>query len=195
MLYLVVIILAIIIGLLRGGELDRLSHISIKGVLLFAIALILRALVWIAGTYNVSFFVQFSSIFIIVSYCLLIFAALENIKLPGIKYLTLGVFLNFFVMLFNGVRMPVLMRENALLNSMNAQTLRQDQGIMHVLMGEETLFAYLGDVISLPEPFSESSMLSVGDILILIGIFILIQHGMLKSGRFSDDQNEILSEI
>ena len=41
MLYLIIIIFAIIIGLLRGGELERLSHVSIDGVHVFVAPLLL----------------------------------------------------------------------------------------------------------------------------------------------------------
>jgi hypothetical protein len=180
MLYLIIVIFAVIIGLLRGGELERLSHISIDGVHIFIAALLLRGLLWVFEIMDLSIFLKYSSIILIVSYFLLILASFKNITLPGFKYVTLGVLLNSFVITVNGGKMPVLITKQ-IAQHMNAASLSgQGQNVIYSLKDSKTLFAFLGDVIPLPKPLPETSILSVGDIMIFIGLIILIQKTMIE---------------
>jgi len=180
MLYLIIIIFAIIIGLLRGGELERLSHVSIDGVHIFVAALLLRGVLWVFEMMDLSLFMEYSAMILIVSYFLLIFASFKNMRLPGFKYVTLGVLLNSFVIIVNGGKMPVLITKQ-IAQHMNATTLSiQGKNMIYSLKNSETLFAFLGDVIPLPKPLPETSILSVGDIMIFIGLVILIQKTMME---------------
>ena len=184
MLYISIIIIGIICGLLRGGELNKLANISIEGVLLFAIALFLRVGVWAAELLGFSGMLRYSPHLIIISYLLLIFVSLQNIKLPGFKYIILGLLLNAFVIILNGGRMPVLIKQGLIGNINSGGFPNIENGGLHYLMDNSTLFAFLGDVISLPWPFPANQLLSVGDIIILVGLFILIQKTMMKEEPF-----------
>jgi hypothetical protein len=191
MLYLMIIILAIIIALLRGGELESLYHISIEGVYFFAAALLLRGFVLLFETIDFLFFPECSPVLIIISYFLLIVASIQNRKLPGFKYITLGVLMNAFVILVNGGKMPVLINQQMAQGMDATSLLGQAQNVVHSLKGHETLFAFLGDVISLPKPFPDTSILSVGDIMIFIGLFILIQKTMMSEEINSINKEQI----
>jgi hypothetical protein len=180
MLYLIIIIFSIIIALLRGGELERLAHISIDGVYVFAAALLLRVLIWIFEMIGFSPFPQYSSILLIVSYLLLIIICFKNIELPGFKYITLGVILNSFVIIVNGGKMPVIISEQVKQYINVANLPGSGHNIIYTLRNSETLFAFLGDVINLPKPLPANSILSVGDILIFVGLFVLIQKTMME---------------
>lgn len=182
MLYLIIIIFSIIIALLRGGELERLAHISIDGVYVFAAALFLRVLIWIFEMIGFSTFPQYSSILLIVSYLLLIFVCFKNIDLPGFKYITLGVIFNSFVIIINNGKMPVIINKQIeqYINPANLPGSGPD--LIYTLRNNETLFAFLGDVITLPKPLPDTSILSVGDIMIFIGLFVFIQKTMSEEG-------------
>lgn len=180
MLYLMILIVAMIIGLLRGGELNSLYRISIEGVSLFAAALILRISIWFVEYTKLSFFFPYVTIIIMISYFLLIFASIKNMKLPGFKYITLGILLNSFVILANQGKMPVLINQG-LAQHINPNTLMENsRSMIHYLKNGGTLFAFLGDVLPLPNPFPENAILSVGDILIFVGILIFVQKTMLR---------------
>jgi len=180
MLYLIIVIFSIIIALLRGGEMEKLSHISIDGVYIFATALLLRVLIWMFEVLGFSLLSQYSSILLIASYLLLVFISLKNINLPGFKYITLGLILNSFVIIVNGGKMPVIVNQqaNQFLNHTNL--LGNGQNLIHTLRDSNTLFAFLGDVIMLPKPLPDTSILSVGDIMIFVGLFVLIQKTMMQ---------------
>lgn len=189
MLYLMIIILAIIIGLLRGGELENLYHISLEGIYFFAAALFLRGLIWFSGMINFLAFLKYSAVLLVISYFLLIFASIRNLKSPGFKYITLGVLMNAFVILVNGGKMPVLINQQIAQHINTANLPGYGKNVIYSLKGNGTLFAFLGDVISLPQPFPDTSILSVGDIMIFIGLFILIQKTMML-----EDLNSIHKE-
>jgi hypothetical protein len=58
--------------------------------------------------------------------------------------------------------------------------LKEGTYITHTLISENTLCAFLGDVIPLPPPFPDPSVVSVGDFLMFYGVFNLIQNAMMK---------------
>lgn len=180
MLYIIIIIISTIGGLLRGGELDRLSHISIEGIFLFAIALLLRLGVWLIGILEYSSILKYAPHLIIISYLLLIFVSIRNIKLHGFKYIILGLLLNCFVIALNGGRMPVLFKQSMLENIDVTGLSGIESRVIHYFMDSNTLFAFLGDVIAMPKPFPTNNLISVGDIMIFVGLFIFIQKTMMK---------------
>jgi hypothetical protein len=190
MLYIIIIIASIIIGLLRGGELEKLSTISIWGVPLFALALLLRVLIWVFGLLDFSVLLSYSPFFIIISYLILIFVSIQNIKLPGFRYITLGLVLNSFVIIINGGQMPVLLPQEAIQNVNMTNILAEETEGLHFLINNNTLFAFLGDVIPMPKPFPDSSILSVGDIMIMVGLFMLIQKTMKQEEKLPAEDIE-----
>jgi len=181
MLYLIIITFAIIVGLLRGGEIERLSNISIKGFYLFVFALILRGSLFFVGLLKISIFFEYANIILIISYLVLIYVSLKNLRLPGFKYITMGVLLNGFVIIVNGGKMPVIINKQ-IAQYADAVTNLSEQGknLIYSINNSNALFVFLGDVLPLPSPFPESSILSVGDILIFAGLFILIQKAIIK---------------
>jgi hypothetical protein len=191
MLYVIIIITSIIIGLLRGGELEKLFTISIEGVLIFATALLLRLGVWAFDLIGIFGILNYSPYIIIISYFLLIYVSIHNIKLPGFKYIILGLILNGFVITLNGGSMPVLVKQRAITNINNTGLLDSGTRVVHSLMNDNTLFAFLGDVIAIPKPFPDTSIISVGDIMILVGLFILIQKTMMI-GEELPKEDEVL---
>lgn len=192
MLYVIIIITSIIIGLLRGGELEKLFTISIEGVLIFATALLFRLGVWAFDLIGISGILTYSPYIIIISYFLLIYVSIHNIKLPGFKYIILGLILNGFVITLNGGSMPVLMKQGAITNINNTGLLESGTRVVHSLMNDNTLFAFLGDVISIPKPFPDTSIISVGDIMILVGLFILIQKIMMSGEELPKEDEAFL---
>jgi len=191
MLYVIIIIASIIIALLRGGELEKLSTISMWGVPLFALALLLRVLIWVFGLLGFSGLLRYSPFFVIISYLLLIYASVANMKLPGFRYINLGLLLNSFVIIINGGQMPVLLPQEAIQNVNMTNILAEETEGLHFLISNNTLFAFLGDVIPMPKPFPDSSILSVGDIMIMVGLFILIQKTMKQEEKLPVEEIEI----
>jgi len=181
MLYAYIIIISIIIGLLRNGKLSSLSQISLKRIELIVLACLIQGGLIFLGSRKVKFVLDYSSYMIIFSYIVLLLAVWYNKKLKGIKIITLGIIFNFIVIVANGGHMPVLLNSlyKAGLNDF-ALVLKEGTYVTHTLITEKTLFGFLADVIPLPPPFPDPSVVSVGDFFMFYGVFNLIQNAMVK---------------
>lgn len=181
MLYVYIIIISIIIGLLRNGKLSSLSQISLKRIELIVLACLIQGGLIFLGSKKVKFVLDYSSYMIISSYIVLLLAVWYNKKLKGINFIALGIIFNFIVIVANGGHMPVLLGSlyKAGLNDF-ALVLREGIYVTHALITEKTSFRFLADVIPLPPPFPDPSVVSAGDFLMFFGVFSLIQNAMVK---------------
>lgn len=104
--------------------------------------------------------------------CALLFLAL-NRHLPGLKLVLLGLALNFAVIAANGGQMPgdPAQLARAGLLEVTLQEIAQGRWSPFGLIGEGTRLAFLGDVIFVPLPFRDPVIISVGDIVIVAGVF------------------------
>ena len=194
MLYVYIIIISIIIGLLRKGKLSSLSQISLKRIELIVLACLIQGGIIFLGSRNIKFVLDYSSYMIIFSYIVLLLAVWYNKTLKGIKIIALGIIFNFIVIVANGGHMPVLLSSlyKAGLDDF-ALLFKEGTYITHTLISENTLCAFLADVIPLPPPFPDPSVVSVGDFLLFYGVFSLIQNAMLKK-ELNPEENEQKSE-
>lgn len=194
MLYVYIIIISIIIGLLRNGKLSSLSQISLKRIELIVLSCLIQAGLIFLGSKKIKFVLDYSSYMIIFSYIILLLAVWYNKELKGIKIIALGIIFNFIVIVTNGGHMPVLLSSlyQAGLNDF-ALVLKEGIYVTHTLITEKTLFRFLADVIPLPPPFPDPSVVSVGDFLMFYGVFSLIQNAMLKK-ELNSEENEQKSE-
>ena len=181
MLYVYLIIISIIIGLLRNGKLSSLSQISLKRIELIVLAFLIQGGLVFFGTRKVKIVLDYSSYALAFSYVVLLIAVWYNEKLKGMKIIALGIAFNFMVIVANGGRMPILLGSlyKAGLDDF-ALILKEGSYVTHTLITEKTLFIFLADVIPLPSPFPDPSVISFGDFLMFCGVFSLIQNAMLK---------------
>jgi hypothetical protein len=133
------------------------------------------------GSRKVKFILNCSSYLLIFSYIVLLLAVWYNKKLAGMKIIALGIIFNFVVIVANGGYMPVLLSSlnKAGLNNF-ALVLKEGTYVTHTLISEKTLFKFLADVIPLPPPIPDPSVVSVGDFLMFYGVFSFIQNAMAK---------------
>lgn len=101
-----------------------------------------------------------------------------NMKhVKGIILLCLGYFLNLFVIIFNGGKMPVAIEYSHLFEtSYMKDALIEGKAPFHALLTEYTKFPYLADVIPVVNPSLYTAMISIGDVLIIIGAFIIVYY-------------------
>ncbi len=196
MLYVYIIIISIIIGLLRKGNLSSLSQISLKRIELIVFACLIQGGLIFLGSKKIKFILDYSSYMIIFSYIVLLLAVWYNKKLKGMKIIALGIIFNFIVIVANGGHMPVLLSSlyKAGLNDF-ALALKEGSYVTHTLITEKTLFRFLADVIPLPPPFLDPSVVSAGDFLMFYGVFSLIQNAMLKKQNSEEKEQNTEARI
>ena len=181
MLYLYIIIISILIGLFRKGTLSNLTQISLKRIELLILACLIQGGLVFFGTRKVKIVLDYSSYALIFSYMVLMLAVWYNKQLKGMNIITLGIIFNFAVIVANGGHMPVLLSSLYRVGLDDfALILKEGSYVTHTLITEKTLCAFLADVIPLPPPFPDPSVVSVGDFLMFFGVFSLIQNAMLE---------------
>ncbi|MDI3270207.1 MAG: DUF5317 domain-containing protein [Bacillota bacterium] len=160
MLWLIPIFLGMLVGVLRGGSLKSLAQTPIRGVFLVLIGVGFQvALRWIPELYQGPLHSA--------SYLFLLAFLLLNWALPGMPWLVAGTFLNGFVIIANGGKMPV---EGTFLK----HSLAAD-GI-HGLATPDTRVPFLSDWIVVPYFSGQIQILSPGDLALMVGLFWLVQQ-------------------
>lgn len=180
-----IIILALTLGMIKGGNIGKLEKLHIRGWYLLVISFTIEivSLFLISKTnYNISKILENNFFYIhIFIYSLLIIALFINRKENGLKLSLLGSVLNFLPILMNNGKMPVSVKSLEDAGLYNQITLLYDERIItHILMTENTKLSFLGDIIAIPRPYLFPKIISFGDILISLGLFILIYSYMTK---------------
>lgn len=171
------IVVAIIIAYLRKGKLKNLEYLSIKLWYLLSVAFLIQIIaIRISNLSNIVFYVLHLS-----SYVIIMYICWVNRHYIPIQIMGLGNLLNAIVIGFNEGKMPVKVPsfvENPIF----------DRG--HILMTSDTHVRFLGDIFLVRIPTIKLYMLSLGDIFLIIGVFFLIQRGMMIAPPLDEDIGE-----
>jgi hypothetical protein len=163
-----VISLAVVVGSLAGGRLDRLPHAGVRWAPLAVAGLALQ-LAPVPG--------RAALLLLYLSFGLLLAFSAANLRRPGFALILLGLVLNLTVIGANG-GMPVA--RSAIVASGQQDTLgelaQDGDGVKHHLAGPATRLLPLGDVLALPPPVKQ--VISVGDIAVDAGIFWFVVGAM-----------------
>lgn len=175
--------LSLLIGKLRGGKIRNLEKFHIKGWYMFVIGFIIEivSILIAAITHGklAGFVIEKFFIIHIFIYILVLVGFIFNIKEKGIWLALTGTLLNFIPILTNDGKMPVSVEEltNSYLYT-QLDLLKDNRILTHTLANEYTKFYYLSDIIPIPKPYPFPKIISIGDVLIGISIFLLIQNYM-----------------
>ena len=175
---------ALLISKLQGGKLGNLVNVHIKKWWLFTgaafiefSASIIRAReiepLWRWLDNNV-LWLQLAS------YGLLIAGLLYNRKWKGIRWILIGVVLNFVVIMANGGRMPVEVTGfDPQVYHTSLETLASGKDLTHGMANESTRLLFLADIIHLKKPYPLPKSLSIGDVLMMMGVFFYVRSQVL----------------
>lgn len=169
MLFWLVVGVGIVVALLRGGKL-RIENVGLRAMWVAPAAVALQLFGFVSpGT-------LLNSVLMLGSYALLVYGLIRNRHLQSLRLVLLGVLLNALVIAANGGRMPVDL-DAARATGLNTSGLLAGTDVKHVAAGVNARLAFLGDVIPLPVL---DRVISVGDVAILLGLFLLVQDLMGK---------------
>ncbi|MBB6216449.1 hypothetical protein HNQ80_002549 [Anaerosolibacter carboniphilus] len=189
---------SVILGKFRGGKIKNLAYIYIeKWWLVTLAALIEFTASWIRGR-EISSMWQYVDQYIwlihLITYGLLIYVMICNRKLSGFKLILIGIILNFIVILSNGGRMPVnISGIDPIVYQEKIEILQSGRDLVHTVLDETTLFGFLGDVIHLKKPYPLPKTLSIGDLFMMVGVFLFVQRQMLTSINTSKNEKTSLT--
>jgi hypothetical protein len=174
------LVIAIFIGIARKGSVKKLSDTNIKLWYLFIASFLLQG-ISMYFYHRSSFIDSTYPLLIIGSYLMIMYAIWSNRSLNGFIFFGLGTFLNFLVISVNGGRMPV---STEALESIGLSEYipKLIEGVTkHQIITDETHLSFLADVIPIQPPLAfSSSVISVGDIFITLGVAWFIYKGMVR---------------
>lgn len=172
MLLLIFVILGVGTGVLAKGKFSGL--VELRGLWLPIVALAASAAL---GSFpNISLLPK--AIIISLSYfCNLVFFVLNRHYIVATILSGIGTLSNFIVIAANSFRMPI--SEYALIYypDMTAEAVLESRADYFIAVGGEANLLILGDVICVPIPYL-GGFISVGDIFLTLGIFVLIVTAM-----------------
>lgn len=177
------LLLGIIFGKLRGGRINRIGHLSFKIPILAYVALIIKLVTYIMITLGHEFFIQQRLILNIAYFCFLFLALFFNLHYKPVWLILIGTILNFAATTLNSGSMPI---DLALLEKLELKNLLTsiNSGALHYYIPLEqakSFTIHLGRKIILPDFYPFKPILSIGDILVSLGLFFLIQTMMVSS--------------
>lgn len=161
---LLVLVVAIIVGWLRGGKLRNLTEIRVQAWWLLPFGFfILAGSSFVPNQYH-----EIAVALVLISYVPLLVFVWLNRDASGIWIAGVGILMNFTVISLNG-GMPVL-AEAALIAGEAGELVLDAK---HVLLTEATMLPFLADIIPLP-----GAVLSLGDVFLAIGVAVFLEDQM-----------------
>ena len=170
----VLIISALAVLNSKKHDLENIAHVRIKGLALFPASFFLQYLsmfiVQRYGNTSAGLFVMKYFMWIhLLSYQFLLVGVVLNIGKGYMKILFLGTMLNFIVILFNGMQMPVRIPPEYARAWENYIYLISGKDLVHTVMTDDTKLSVLGDIIMLKKPYPFNKTISIGDVFLLLG--------------------------
>ncbi|MDO5028817.1 MAG: DUF5317 domain-containing protein [Bacillota bacterium] len=182
------IVLGLIIGKLRSGNISSLEHIKFKGtkalLALFIFDLLLRFFIVKTNNNLASILFSYYPFFNLLVYFLVIIILEINKNLKYLRIVQGGFVLNFLPMLLNNGKMPVLKEALEKINKFDQiEILLKDSVLTHSLINDTTRFKALADIF--PLNFFIPKVISLGDVFIALGLALFISHYMTGGRSFA----------
>ncbi|MDR7434373.1 MAG: DUF5317 domain-containing protein [Armatimonadota bacterium] len=166
MLLLAPLVLSLLLGFLRGGRIEALGEYRWRSALLPILALSLQIVAFLPDENASPLARAFTATLHVLSYFFLLAFVWMNRTTPWLWLVGLGLASNAVVILLNGGFMPVPGGpEGFYLNNT-------------VRVNGQARLLFLGDILHLPAWWPLARAFSVGDLLIALGIFALVQRLM-----------------
>jgi hypothetical protein len=182
-LVLVSIVCGIVVGYAAGGRLSRLADLRVRWPWFAIVGLGLQVAPISGRTLPLAL--------LYVSFAMLLAFGLANVRAPGLALITIGLALNFAVIVLNQ-GMPAT--RAALVASDQEETLQllvEDGGAKHHLAKSDDRLLFLADVIPVGGPVRQA--ISVGDVLVYLGVFWVVVAGM-RGEREEEPRVRVVSE-
>ncbi len=183
MILIAAFVLSIAWGLAQRGTLRAVASLPLRwgGIALLAFALQIYLIYFPEA--RAEGLLSTRVLILIASYLLLFGVIWKNRALPGVWLIGAGLAANFAVMLANGGYMPITREALASVGHLqNATSTEAGARVLAtkdvVLRREQTQLWFLSDIFIAPPPFPIPSVFSMGDILIAVGVFLLVQRAL-----------------
>lgn len=157
------IVISFVIALIRGGRLRTIPAFNRLYFLVISILLQAAAV----------FFHGIAGLLVSIAYLAMLCFFFSNREYEDIRIFMIGWFLNAIVIWCNGGKMPIDL-EQAKKLPYSIEPLVNGTNFKHSVLTDETLFPFLADIIHMP--FIIPRVISIGDLFIMLGAFLLVQR-------------------
>ncbi len=178
------VVLGLLAGWLRGGRSLNIGNLEFRGWVLIVIAFLLQMLPMLLG--RMSWMAHNGPVIAFSTLVLVFFIVMLNGRKPGFWLVALGAVLNILAMAFHGLKMPVYLPglrsagHTELLESITNNAVLNYTGLEQLSQWGD----YLGKVIVLPHFYPLAQVITAGDLLISVGIFLFVMGQMTMSMHF-----------
>ena len=181
-------IVSILILILRKRKLVISKiNLQIKGYQFLIIAALIEIIAeFLYKNYSNSNLLKMLSLHWLI-YIAIFIVTLLNFKKPFMKLLFIGTLLNFIAIVTNDFKMPVLVSEALSNPEAKIIYLSTGQDLIHSLLTEDTNFKILFDIITLLPPYPFPKTISIGDVLLLMGVFSVWQENAHQDKKHSQE--------
>src|SRR5205807_4216937 len=173
-LFFAVIAAALVIAVLSGGDVRRLSQIKVQHLELLLAAFAVKVVVAVLGTTHSPVAVSVARPLNVIGAILLLAVVWFNRRIPGALLFGAGLSLNLIVIVAFGGRMPVLLPRDVDPNSPVLALLLGGLDPLHVVLTQPQGLWFIGDIFAIPGLGGHSSLVSIGDLLMAAGVAWLI---------------------
>jgi hypothetical protein len=170
MLRLVIIVLVIVVALLRGGSLRNLAALQLRWLPLVIAGFMLQLLIF--TPFARSALVASATVPIyVLSMLLLVIWVAANWRIPGMALIAIGLALNVIAIAANGGHMPVS-PESARFAGTIGNYASEDRSVANnsIATQDNVRFWLLTDIIAIPKQVPFANVISIGDVLLTIGV-------------------------
>ncbi|HWB88049.1 MAG TPA: DUF5317 domain-containing protein [Acidimicrobiia bacterium] len=175
-----VIFVALVVAVLRGGRLVNLGDIELHAWWLLFIALGLQiGTRWLPET---GWAEGLGIAMVLFSFFLLLVMVLLNRSKPGMLIAGLGVLMNFVVIALNG-GMPVLAGAAEVASGFTVSSPDLSGTFKHVPLDDSSRLTFFADVIPL-RLAGIGEVISLGDIFLALGLGVFLEHELRRPRRY-----------
>jgi len=168
------IILGLIVGLIRKGNIFRLNNLRLLWLVIMPLFASL-----VIKYYPVLPYILKAALTTLTYSCVIAFVIANRENVVPSVFLGLGTLSNYVVIAANSFRMPITAKALLIYPTMTAEAVLSQRANYFVATDGAKLMS-LGDIIYIPIKIIEG-FISVGDILLAIGMFLLIVRVMGKN--------------
>lgn len=172
---------SVIVGFIRGGKISRFANINFKKTWLFILALFIQFGIIFFSLSENGIQIKYIKQLYMLSYILLIIGIIININLRTLWVIMIGTIMNFIVFFANGGKKPILTEGLKLIGLDNITSMLTEEKLaLYTPLGNNTKFSYLGNIIIVAKPYPYPQIISIGDLIVALGLFIFVQSIMLN---------------
>lgn len=191
-MFLEAVLLGLLVGKLRGGRSLNIGNLEFKGWVLILVAFLLQTLPMLLG--RTGWMARNGHILAFSTLIMVFFIVVWNCDKRGFWLVGLGAVSNILAMTTHGLKMPVFLGalQNAghveLVDSIMNNAVLNYTGLTQLAGWSD----YLGKIFAFPDFYPLAQVISMGDILMSLGIFLFVS-GQMTASHYSKSRGRMMN--